>query len=142
MSGPIYTSKIQCYQGVDLALTRLFFIPPSNGSTDLQDLEPMDFTGCTARMMVRLERDPASTMLLSLTTVSGLTWVSQTFTGGPPTPSVNNGITITITRAQSLAMNSGVPFVGGYYDLLVDNPGGTTTHLIAGSFDLMPTVTR
>jgi hypothetical protein len=102
----------------------------------------MDFTGATARMMVRLERDPASTQLLSLTIGSGLEWVSDTFTGGPDAPAVDNGIQVTITRAQSLAMNGGVPFVGGYYDLLVDNAGGTTTHLMAGQFDLMPTVTR
>jgi hypothetical protein len=102
----------------------------------------MDFTGCTARMMVRLERDPAATQVLSLTTSAGLEWVSDTFDGGPDAPSVDNGIQITITRTASLAMNGGVPFVGGYYDLLVDNPDSTTTHLMAGQFDLMATVTR
>ena len=142
MSGPLHVSKLQCYQGVDLVETRLFFIPPSSGSTDLQNLEAMDFTGCTARMMIRLDRDPAATQLLSLTTGAGLDWVSQTFTGGPSAPAFDNGIEITITRAQSLAMNGGVPLVGAYYDLLVDAPGGTTVHLMAGQFDLMATVTR
>lgn len=142
MSGPLHISKLQCYQGVDLSETRLFFTPPASGSTDIQNLTPMDFTGCTARMMVRLDRDPTAAQVFSLTIGSGLTWVSQTFTGGPVQPAVNNGLTIAITRALSLAANGGVSFVGGYYDLLVDNPGGTTTHLMAGQFDLLPTVTR
>lgn len=142
MSGPYHVAKIQCYQGVDLAETRLFFTPPESGSTDLQDLEPMDFTGATARMMVRLEGDPTAELVLSLETGSGLEWVAQTFTGGPDTPEADNGIEITITREQSLDMNDGVPFVGGYYDLLADLPGGTTVHLMAGQFDLMATVTR
>jgi len=141
MSGPYHVSRIQCYQGVDLEETRLFFSPPADGSTDLADLDPMDFTGCTARMMVRLRCDPSSTQVLSLTTGDGLEWVSDSFPGGPSV-SVNNGIRITITRDQSLAMNNGVPFVGGYYDVLVDTPNGTTLHLMAGQFDLMATVTR
>lgn len=142
MSGPLHVSNLKCYQGVDLSETRLFFIPPASGSTDVQDLQPYDFTGATARMMVRSSEDPASTQLLSLTVGSGLTWVSQTFSPGPPQPSVNNGITITITRAQSLALNGGVPLTGAYYDLLVDLPGGTTICLMKGQFDLVPTVTR
>jgi hypothetical protein len=141
MSGPLHVSKIQCYQGVDLEETRAFFDQPASG-TDLQNSVPVDFTGATARMMVRLERDPASTQVLSLTVGAGLEWVTETFTGGPALPSAANGIELTITRVQSLAMNGGVPFVGGYYDLLVDTAGGTTIHLMAGQFDLMPTVTR
>lgn len=142
MSGPLHVTKIQCYQGVDLSLTRLFFSPPASGSPDLADLEPMDLTGATARMSIRLECDPAAEEVLYLVTGDGLEWVSETFEGGPAAPSVDNGVAITITRTQSLAMNGGVPFVGGYYDLLVDMPGGVTIELMAGQFDLMATVTR
>jgi len=142
LSGPLHVCKLVCYQGIDFSETRLFFTPPASGSTDVQQLVPMDFTGCTARMMVRTTEDPAATLLLSLATGSGLTFVAQTFTPGPPLPSANNGITIVITRAQSLAMNSGVPLLGAYYDLFVDQPGGTTILLMKGQFDLAATGTR
>lgn len=142
MSGPLRTAKIQCYQGVDISLTTLYFDPPVSGSTSLQDLEPMDFTGATARMSIRLEGDPRATEVLFLETGSGLEWASDTFAGGPAAPSVNNGITISITRTQSLDMNGGRQFVGGYYDVLADMADGTTVEIMAGQFDLMATVTR
>jgi hypothetical protein len=93
-------------------------------------------------MTIRLERDPEAEETLSLSIGDGLEWVTDTFDGGPEEPAADNGIEITITRAQSLAMNDEKPFSGGYYDLLVDNPDGTTTLLMAGQFDLLPTVTR
>lgn len=142
MSGPLHVSNLKCYQGVDLTETRLFFNPPASGSTDVQALVPYDFTGATARMMIRAAQDPSSTQYLSLTIGSGLAWTSQTFSPGPAQPAYNNGFVITITKAQSLAMNSGVPFTGGYYDVLVDLPGGTTVCAMAGQFDLVATVTR
>lgn len=148
MSGPYQVSRIRCYQGVDLEESSLFFSQPEDGSTDLADLVPMDFTGCTARMVVRLRCDPASTQVLYMTSfhqtpgdTPGLVFVSDTFDGGPDV-TVNNGIQITITNTQSLAMNSGVQFTGGYYDLLVDTLAGKTLSLMAGQFDLMATVTR
>jgi hypothetical protein len=93
-------------------------------------------------MNIRVQQDPASTSLQALTTGSGLTFVAGTFTPGPPTPGVNNGIQIVITKVQSLAMNGGVPIQNAYYDLLVDQPGGLTILLMAGQFDLAATVTR
>lgn len=144
MSGPLNTSKLQAYQGVDFADSRVFFTPPTNGSTDVQNLVPMNFTGCTARMMIRLAADPSSTLLQSLTSSppAGLTFIAGTFSPGPPLPAFNNGIAIALTRAQTLAMNGGVPISGAYYDLLVDQPGSTTILLMSGPFDLLPTVTR
>ena len=93
-------------------------------------------------MTVRVLDDPSATSLLSLTTGAGLTLVTQTFSPGPPLPSAPNGIQIVITKAQSLAMNGGVPQLGGYYDVFLDQPSGTSLLLMAGAFDLAATVTR
>lgn len=142
MSGPLHTAKLVCYQGVDFLETRVFFTSPASGSTDIQNLTPIDFTGCTARMSIRRAADPSSTLLLSLGSGSGLSFVTQTFVPGPPMPAAPNGVSIAITRAQSLAMNSGVPYDNAYYDLLIDQPGSTTLLLMAGPFDLKATVSR
>ena len=144
MGGPLRTVKLQCWQGVDLSESFVFFVLPASGSTDPQDLVAMNFTGAAARMNIRLSADPAATSLLSLTSspAAGLTFIADTFTPGPATPAFNNGIKIVITKAQSLTLNSGVAVSNCYYDLLVDNADGTTTLLLAGQFDLLPTVSR
>lgn len=141
MSGPLHTSKLTVDQGVDFSTTRLFFTPSTTAPTDTTQYTPLDFTGCTARMMARLAQDPTSALLFTGTIGAGLAFVSQTFTPGPPQPSVNNGITITITRAQTLAMNGGVACVG-YYDLFIDQPGSTTLFLMSGPFEVVATATR
>lgn len=141
MAGPITVKKLQCWQGVNMLEQFVFFTLPTSGSTDPQNLVPMSFTSAHARMAIRMAQDPASTSLITLTDGAGLTFITDTFTPGPPMPSANNGIAIAITPAQSLSMNGGVA-ISGYYDLMIDNPDGTTTLLLAGQFDLLPTVSR
>lgn len=141
MAGPASNTKIEALQGVDLSETFLYFNPPASGSKDVNDLVPVDFTGATARMMVKPTSDATATALLSLTIGSGLAWTAGTITPGPAVPAYNNGIIITITRAQLLAMNAGVAIVA-YYDLLVDWANGTTAILARGTFNLAATATR
>ena len=141
MSGPALNQKLDCYQGVDFSETFLFFNPPASGSKDVSNLVPVDFTGASARMMIKPTSDASAAALLSLTTGAGLTWTAGTTAPGPPLPAYNNGIIIAITRAQVLSMNGGVSTVA-YYDLLVDWTNGTTSILARGTFNLVPTATR
>ncbi len=141
MAGPATNQKLECLQGVDFHETFLFFNAPANGSKDVSDLVPVDFTGATARMMVKPSADAAAVPILSLTIGSGLTFVADTTTPGPAMPGYNNGIAIWITSAQSLVANSGVA-MSAYYDLLVDWVTGETSLLACGTFNLRATATR
>ncbi|AKU93368.1 hypothetical protein AKJ09_11514 [Labilithrix luteola] len=141
--GPLATKRLQVWQGVDFKARFVFFTQPASGSTDPKDLVPMDFTGWShARMVARVAPDSASAQIMSLIAGGGLTFIADTFSPGPPMPSVNNGIEIMITSSASLAMNGGVAYSGGYYDLLIDKSDGATMMLMAGQFDLLPTVSR
>jgi len=141
MSGPASNTRLEALQGVDFSETFLYFSPPASGSKDVNDLVPVDFTNATARMMVRPTSDATTTQLLSLTIGAGLAWVAGTTTPGPAAPAYNNGVTITITRAQLLAVNAGVA-ITAYYDLLVDWASGETSILARGTFNIAATATR
>lgn len=141
MAGPATNQKIEVLQGVDAHETFLFFDPPASGSKDPTARVPRDFSGATARLMVKPTADGSATSLLSLTIGAGLSWVSGTTTPGPAVPSYSNGIAIWVTRAQSLAANAGKP-ISAYYDLLVDWPTGETSCLARGTFNLVGTASR
>lgn len=141
MSGPALNTKIEVLQGVDFRESWVFFNPPTNGSKDPADLVPIDFSDCWARLQVKPSPDATATALISLEIGSGLEWASGTITPGPAAPAYNNGIDIWITRAISLAANSGVA-ISAYYDLLVDWPTGETSILARGTFNLVGTATR
>ncbi len=142
MAGPLTNTKIEVLQGVDFEETFLFFNPPPSGSRDPTDLVPVDFTDASAaRLMVKPSTDSSATAILSLTIGAGLTWTSGTIVPGPDGPSYNNGIIISVTRAQSLAANS-TKAIAAYYDLLVDWGDGTTSILARGTFSLSGTATR
>ncbi len=141
MAGTLTNTKIEILQGVDFSETFLFFNPPANGSKEATDLVPVDFTGATARLMVKPSSDASATAILSLTIGDGLTWTSGTIVPGPDVPAYNNGIIVSVTRAQSLAANS-TRAITAYYDLLVDWVDGTTTMLARGTFNIAATATR
>jgi hypothetical protein len=142
MAGPATNTKIEVLQGVDFAETFLFFNPPANGSKEVSDLVPVDFTNATAaRLMVKPSQDSSAVAVISLTIGTGLAWTAGTVVPGPTLPAYNNGIIITVTKAVSLAANS-TRALTGYYDLLVDWSGGTTTMLARGTFHLAATATR
>lgn len=141
MAGPALNTKIEILQGVDFAETFLFFNPPANGSKEPNDLVPIDFTGATARLMVKPSTDASAVAILSLTIGSGLAWTAGTITPGPAIPGYNNGIIITVTRSQSLAANA-TKAILAYYDILVDWANGTTTCLARGTFNIAATATR
>lgn len=143
MSGPWQTERLQAFQGVSFDERRAFFFAPISGSTDPQDLTPLDLTGVTSvRMNIRAAQDASSTSLQTLGIGTGITLISDTFTPGPALPSAPNGVEIKLTASQTLAMNGGVAIRNAYYDVLVDMPDGTTLLLMNGPFDLLPTVTR
>lgn len=142
MAGPASSVRLECLQGVDFSETFLFFNAPASGSKEVTDLVPLDFTNATGlRMMVKPTSDAAGTAVLSLTLGSGLSLTAATITPGPAVPAYNNGVVITITKAQSLSANGGKA-IAAYYDLLVDWADGTTAILLRGSFNLAATGTR
>ena len=142
MSGPALNVKLECLQGVDFSETLLFFNAPTSGSKEVSDLVPLDFTTATAaRLMVKPSSDATQAAILSLTLGAGLAFTAGTITPGPATPGYNNGIIITVTRAQSLAANAGAT-ISAYYDLLVDWANGTTTIVARGTFNIAATGTR
>lgn len=142
MAGPAINQKITVRQGVDFAETFLFFNPPANGSKEINDLVPVSFaTATAARMMVKPSAAGTLTALISLTLGAGLAFTAGTIVPGPALPGYNNGIIITVTKAQSLAANGGVA-ITAYYDLFVDWADGTSSMLACGTFDLLGTGTR
>jgi hypothetical protein len=138
MSGPASNQRLDALQGADFSETFLFFNPPSSGSKDVSDLVPVDFTGATARMMVKPTSDSTAVAILSLAIGTGLEWTAATTTPGPALPAYNNGLVVTITKAQLLAAAAGT----FYYDLLVDWASGTTAILARGTFTIEATATR
>jgi hypothetical protein len=142
MAGPAVNTPITVLQGVDFAETFLFFNPPANGSKEVNDLVPVSFaTATAARLMVKPSSDASQAALLSLTLGSGLAFTAGTITPGPALPGFNNGIIITVTKAQSLAANAGVA-IDAYYDLFVDYAAGTSILWARGTFKLAATGTR
>lgn len=141
MAGPATNTRLEALQGVDFSETFLFFNPPASGSKDPGDLVPVDFTGATARMMIKPTSDATTAAILSFTLGAGLAFTAGTTVPGPALPSYNNGIIITITKAQLLAANAGVAIVA-YYDLLVDWANGTTAAFARGTFNIAATGTR
>jgi len=149
MGFPETDEKIEVLQGSDVTLPYIFLGAGLSGSTDPAQAVPVDFTGCTARMQVRVSPDSGATLLLSLAggagvsggSPSGIAFFAGTSVPGPPVPAYNDGFTITITKAQSLAMNGGRAGVF-YYDLFIDWPSGVSTIYMRGTFQLTSTATR
>lgn len=88
---------------------------------------PVDLTGCTAKMQVRLKLDTPTT-LLELTTENG--------------GIVLGGIMGTITRYISDENTSLITWKTGVYDLKIMYPDGTTVRKISGTVTVSMGVTR
>lgn len=86
---------------------------------------PVNLVGAAARMKVRPSPDEVSTILISLTLGSGITF--NTITGD---------VSFSVTAAQSLAVPPGAYF----YDLFVDLVNGTHRMLIRGALRIIPAV--
>jgi hypothetical protein len=89
--------------------------------------QPVDLTGCTARMHVRAKVEFPD-ILLALTTENG-------------------GITLggaagTITTHLTATQTAGITWTGGVYDLEILFPGGDVRRLFYGSVSVSPEVTR
>jgi hypothetical protein len=94
---------------------------------------PFNFTGCTAKMQIYSGPLPSSTLILALSTGSGLTFGTGTILG------VNVGtITIALTHAQTVALPPGEWF----FDLFVYTGLGLQTCYVQGAFLVNPSVTR
>lgn len=92
---------------------------------------PMDFTGCTARMQVRPERESPD-VLLELTTENG-----GIALGGVPG---KIALYLGATRTASGEMD----WESGVYDLEIEHPSGPddVTRFAEGSISVRPEVTR
>ena len=89
--------------------------------------QPIDLTGCTARMQVR-EDVESPTVLLSLTTENGRT--------------VRGGAVGTIDLTIAAFDTAAIKWTAGAWDLEIVHPGGDVTRLAQGSVAVSPEVTR
>ena len=109
-----------------------------SGLNNLGSQAYYNFTGAAARMQIRQNESGTSTELLALTSSSGVIFSSVQSPGGPAAPTANNSFAVTIPKATSLTLPTGVY----YYDLFIDWPTGTSQSFLAGTFTVLPTVTR
>lgn len=91
------------------------------------DGDPIDVTGCAARMQVRPWQE-SETVLLSLTTANG-------------------GITLggaagTVTVYASDEATAALPPGYAVYDIEIETAAGAVTRLLQGAVDISPEVTR
>lgn len=89
--------------------------------------QPIDLTGCTARMQIREEVD-ATAVLLGLTTEN-----ARIALGGAA-----GTIDLTIAATDTAALT----WPAGVWDLEIVHPGGAVTRLAQGSVVVSPEVTR
>lgn len=108
--------KLVCPQGSTFSRTLTYEI----------DNTPVNLTGYSARMQVRVDY-ATTTTLVSLTSGSGITLGGSAGT-----------ITFTITAAASALLPPG----SWVYDLELVSGGGEVTRLIQGEFVVTPEVTR
>lgn len=109
--------NIVCDQGATFSLALTY----KDGNND-----PINLTGCTARMQVRQRFDSGST-ILSLTNTSGLALGTT-----------NGRIVITISATATAALEPG-DFI---YDLEIQSADTAVTRIIQGKFKTRPEVTR
>lgn len=89
---------------------------------------PVDLTGVSARLQLRVGADVADPPLVDLTTANG-------------------GIVITAAQGKvrviiAAALTAALPSTGGVYDLVITWPDGSVQRLMEGSFSVSPRVTR
>ncbi len=89
--------------------------------------QPIDLTGCTARMQIREEVE-ATAVLLGLTTEN-----ARIALGG-----ATGTVDLTISAADTAAIS----WSAGVWDLEIVHPGGAVTRLAQGSCVVSPEVTR
>lgn len=89
--------------------------------------QPIDLTGCTARMQVREEIE-SPTVLLGLTTENARIALG----------SAAGTIDLTIAATDTAALT----WAAGVWDLEIVHPGGAVTRLAQGSVVVSPEVTR
>lgn len=109
--------RLKCEQGATFRLVGTY-----RGS----DGEPVDLTGCTARMQVR-RRAGAEPVLLDLSSGDGITL---------------GGIAGTVAIVIDADTTADLPDGRFAYDLEIESDGGEVTRLLEGDFVVDPEVTR
>jgi hypothetical protein len=126
---------------VDLSVTQnedrswVFGFASADPGGNLALATPFSFTGCTAKMQIRVSPDTSQPALLSLATGgAGITL------GGPTTLSgVSCGtITISLTHGQTASLPEGELF----YDCLVTTASGAQAYYLQGAFPVCASGTR
>lgn len=117
----VFEQDLQVDQGEDFSFTTIPWI---------EDGVPVDFTGATARMMVRRTVD-SDEVLVSITTT-------------PDTPGsiVLHGTAGTATINLSNVATTGLPYGASRQDLFIDFPSGKSRKLLTGRFLVGLSVTR
>lgn len=87
---------------------------------------PVDLTGCTARMQVRLRVDSPTALLTLTTETGGITLGAE------------GSIVLRVDAAATTAIN----WTSGVYDLEVTLSNGDIRRLLYGSVQVSPEVTR
>lgn len=119
MAAPPFRVPLTVYQGASFAKTLTWKVgkPP----------QPVDLTGCSARMQVR-PQVASPDVLLELTTGNG-----RILLGGP-----SGTVHLQLDPAETAALS----FVAAVYDLEIVHPGGQVRRLASGQVKLNPEVTR
>lgn len=101
--------------------------------TDKATAQPLDLTGCTARMHVRSEADASQTLHTLDTETATADGVNQIVLGGAA-----GTVALRITAAESSAFD----WLQGVYDLEIVWPDGTVTSYLEGTMIPLTEVTR
>lgn len=119
MAAPPFRVPLTIFQGATFQKTLTWKVgkPP----------QPVDLTGCSARMQVR-PQVASATVLLELTTDNG-----RILLGGPA-----GTVQLQLTPAETAPL----AFVAAVYDLEIVHPGGQVRRLASGQVKLNPEVTR
>ena len=132
MNGAWWQKNLKCLQNEDWSQTLGYSTQPAAGFA-LTFATAISFAGATAKMEIRQNQLSTSTLLLTLTTSSGLTFGTTTSSSGIPYAY----ITIAITNAQTVLLPAGEWF----YDILMTQ-SGAQSYIAQGIFEVGPTATR
>lgn len=93
----------------------------------LGDLQPIDLTGCTARIQVRPDIESATVLVELNTTNGGITL---------------GGVVGTVDLYLTDEATADFAWTSGVWDLEITHPGGEVTRLAYGTVSVSPEVTR
>lgn len=152
MPGPQLRQRLEAFQGSDFAFGPVYFGSQLPDTTEPDQVQPIDFTGCTAEMQIAVSRSGDAPLVFQIYDGDDPNYSRIQFSSGsvggdvPPYP---DGYAIYITAADTL--NIGQIEGGSYgndgalvyqYDLFITFPDGSKQIWQTGAFQLSPSVWR